>query len=422
MSRAVRTKWSQRSVAVGLVFFVTWHGAALLDAPRRTLVVLALYGFIIHVLLGKAYSLVPSYFDRELTVPWTPVLGLALTAPGTVALALAGWGLPAGTDPLIAAFGNVSWSLGVLIGIGGIGWSIRHNLTGAETATGEVNATRRDIDRVANAGMPIALTYLVAGAVIAGLAGIHPVFGPFGSSDLLPSLIGVDAARSHLLAAGGATLMLFAVGFRLLPRFAVADPPAHLHLIVLPCGAIAPALLVYGVSAIEQTHIAVQAFRAGAILEGVAILGFAWTIGTLLVRTDRDRVGFPAVGLGAAFGVVGVVFGVYFAFVGRPGPWIRAHLRTNLLGFLGLSIVGAAYQFYPPAVIKHRLAGDRQALLSIGLLGGGLTLQVLGLLRRSAGPHRLFSRLTSLGEAVSGLGALLVATLVIGLFVTRGEL
>jgi hypothetical protein len=56
-----------------------------------------------------------------------------------------------------------------------------------------------------------------------------------------------------------------------------------------------------------------------------------------------------------------------------------AHFRLNLLGSPGLTILGAPYQFYPPAVGQFRGGSDRTAFAPLGLLAGGLAVQVPGL-------------------------------------------
>jgi hypothetical protein len=405
MSRQRVTRWAQRSVAAGAALLVCWHLAALAGAPRRALVALALEGFVFHVVFGKAYSLVPSYFDRQLETAWVPAVQVPLTLAGTVLLAAGAWAGPGwaparvGVTPTLAAdLGGVLWALGAAVAVAGLAWTLRDNLTGAETATGGVNADRRSVDRVANAAVPFVLLYVLGGAYALAAPGLG-----------LPSPVdGYPPRASHLLAAGGAALLLFAVGFRLLPRFAVAEPPRGAAYAVLPAGVVAPALLAVGLPAGGLLH-------AGAGLEAVAVVGFAATVAALYRRTDRDRVGFPALLAGATAGVAAVALGLWMAVEGAVIGPARAHLRLNLLGLLGLHVVGAAYQFYPPAVGSHRLADDRTALASIGALAGGLAVQTGGLL---AGRRAVVAA----GEALGLAGAALFALLVVGLLLERGEL
>lgn len=89
--------------------------------------------------------------------------------------------------------------------------------------------------------------------------------------------------------------------------------------------------------------------------------------------------GFYAVLAGAASGVVAIGLRLWFAFNRQSSSLALAHLRLNLLGFLGLTIIGIAYQFYPPAVGAFPGASNRTALVSIASLASGLVAQVVGL-------------------------------------------
>ncbi|MEF8831598.1 MAG: hypothetical protein V5A23_08705, partial [Halobacteriales archaeon] len=215
MSRPLVTRWSQRSIAAGAGFLVVWHLAALAGAPSRALVAIALYGFVLQVVFGKAYSLVPSYFGRQYALPRLPAVQVTLSVAGAGLLVAGAW-LPATavSSPIadaaaVADAGAVLWAGGTLAFLAGMGWTLRGNLSGAETATGEANADRRPIDRVANAFVPVALSYLLAGTY----ATAAPAVGA-------PALLdGYPPRATHLLAAGFAALLLFAVGFRMFPRF-----------------------------------------------------------------------------------------------------------------------------------------------------------------------------------------------------------
>jgi hypothetical protein len=51
MAQATTSRWARRTVAVGVVALPVWQTAALLGAPRATLVALGLLGFVLHVAL-----------------------------------------------------------------------------------------------------------------------------------------------------------------------------------------------------------------------------------------------------------------------------------------------------------------------------------------------------------------------------------
>ena len=97
----------------------------------------------------------------------------------------------------------------------------------------------------------------------------------------------------------------------------------------------------------------------------IALFGaFAVAYWVAFARSDRSRIGFYGVLAGTLAGVAVVGLGLTFAVAGpRPGL-VALHYRLALLGFLGLSIVGVTYQFYPPSVCRFPLAGRALAALA----------------------------------------------------------
>jgi hypothetical protein len=393
MSAGGVTRWSQRFLATAALLLVAWQAATLAGLGRRVGVVLGVYGFVLHTVFGKAYALVPSYFDRQLAVPRAPAVQFPLSALGVVAMAA---GIVARV-PLLRAVGGLFWLAGAAVFVGAVGWTIRDNLTGAETGTWDADADRAGSDRVANAFVPVAVAYLLVGSYETAA-----VFGD-GVVVALPSLLGgYPPQATHLVAAGTAALVLFAVGFRLLLRFLVATPPRGAVSVVLPAAALGPALIAVGLPA-------GPAFVAGAALEAVAVLGFAATYWTLFARTDRDRVGLWGPLAGVTAGAVAALLGLHFALVAVTPGLATAHYRLMTTGLLGLSIVGTVYHFYPPAVGTLPGAGDRTALASIALLAAGLAVEVVGLAAASA-------LLATVGQSVGLLGAVTYASLLVGIF------
>jgi hypothetical protein len=389
MNTARVSQGSRGHVAAAALFLVMWQVAALAGASQQLGVVLGLYGFVLLTVAGKGYALVPSYFDRTLAYPGAPAVSLPLLSLGTVGLAVAPFG---GIPPVVGIAGAICWALGALVFVGTVGWTIRDNLTGRETGTGEVNIDRRWVDRTANAFVPVVLAYLVAGA-----------YETVAVSAALPTLTGRGmAGASHLLAAGGGALLVFAVGFRLLPRFLVSSPPVVLVTAILTAGAVGPALVAGNLWGGTW-------FRIGAAAESIAVIGFAIVYVLLFLRSERRRVGLYGPLVGVGMGSVGVALGAHFAFVGASPGWSIAHYRLNLLGFLGLTIVGVAYQFYPPAVGTFPGANDRTTLGSIGCLSAGVGIEAYGSL---AG----FDVSTVIGQFLALIGASLYAYLLLGLF------
>lgn len=376
---------------LGLVWFVCWQVAVATSMPRRTVVSLALYGFVFHVIFGKAYSLVPSYFERTLVSPWGPRLQLPFVGIGTPLLALEPW---LGQD--LAGIGAILWGLGVAIFVGTILVTVRTNLTGAATGTGEANAERRRVDRLGNAVVPVALAYLVLGA-----------YETVAVTTALPTLTdGLSHQATHLLAAGTATLLVFGIGSRLLPRFFVSRPPTVGVIGMVLAGAIGPALIVVGFARPRVLHL------GGGILL-VGLLSYAIVVGTLAWRRDRGRIGLYGVAMGAIGAVAGGTVGLLLAISVLPTSAVSVHYRLTLLGFLGLTVTGVLFQFYPPGIGGLPGISNRWAGIALGGLGSGLVLEVLGWAVR-------IPTVTTLGSISTVGGAVLVAWIVIGITIKHG--
>lgn len=390
---ATVSRWSRGFVAASACWFVVWQAAVVADAARRTTVTLALSGFVFHMVFGKAYALVPSYFDRELAVARAPLVHLPLAVVGTTLLAAASFSV---TAPELETVGAVLWAGGVSVFLAAIALTVRDNPLGRETGTSDHNAERRPVDRVANAAIPVVVGYLALGAY-------ETAATPLG----LPTLLGYPPATSHLLAAGTAALLVFAVGFRLLPRFLVVSAPRGAALAVLVPGAVGPAFLAWGVPSGPLLVV-------GAALETVAVVGFAVTFLWLFRASDRDRIGFYGVAAGVTVAVAAVGVGGYLALTGPDSTLVPVHYRSMLLGFLGLTIVGIAFQFYPPSVGRFPGAGDRLGGAVLAALTVGLASEVVGLLAAA-------DTATTTGRVLALAGAVGYAYLILGLFVQRAR-
>lgn len=384
--------WSRRYVLISVFALVCWQIGIVFGVPLRTEIVLAIFGFVLHMVFGKANALVPSYFDSELAFPQGIKIQFPLVVVGTTGLVVASLGI----GPVwLATAGAVLWCLGVAVFVGTLLSTIGRSLLKGETGTGEHNAERYRVDRLANSFVPVAFFYLIVGSYETAA-----IYAP------LPTLFGgMPAQASHLLAAGTAAVFVFALGFRLLPRFLVVYPPLWVVRIVLPTAAAGPILIAAGIST-------PQFLVVGAVLEAVAVCLFAAVFIWMFVRSDRRRVGFYGVLGGVTSGVVGIALGLSFAFYSTKTSLTTLHLRLNLLGFLGLTIVGLAYQFYPPSVGEFPGSSDRTALLSIFGICFGLLFHVGSLLGG-------FQEFISIGYLLSLAGTIVYAYLIVSAFVTR---
>ncbi|WP_144797332.1 hypothetical protein [Halorubrum depositum] len=403
---AAISRWSRRYVLVGAIAFCCWQAATVAGLPRRTAVALALFGFVFNVVFGKAYALVPAYFDAELVSERAPQVQFPFAVAGAACLAI---------DPLLgrglrvelAALGSVLWAIGVAVFVGSIAVTIGGPLRRGATGTGDHNADRRRVDRFANHFVPVVLLYLLAGTY-------ETVAGQTGA---LPPLIGVRAAATHLLAAGAATLLVVTLGFRLLPRFLGARPARWSAALVLPAAATAPGLIAVGF--VDERWLPI-----GAALMAIAMVGFALVVSGMWVRSDTRRIGLYALPPSAAFGVIGVLFGGHFALGGASAALIETHLRVNLLGFLGLMIVGTSFQFYPPRLGVFPGSSNRMASVTIATLGCGLGIEILGVVAPAIlGPATaaVSAEPIAFGRRLTLLGALGYAYLVASVFAARSN-
>ena len=384
------SRWSRRFVLVGAAFLVCWQVVVLAGGERQAGLLLGLLGFVFHTIFGKAYSLVPTYFDRTLATTRLLPLHLVFASAGTILLAFdAQYG-----NTLVGQGGAVLWASGVIVFLATLGWTLRDNLSGRETGTSEASANRRGVDRVANLFVPLALAYLAFGTyeLVAATTVVPPVFD------------GYAPRAVHLLATGTGALLVFALGFRLLPRFLVASPPRPLVWVVLSSGAVAPVILAASLPAGRW-------FRLGALLQSVAVVGFAVAVWVLYARSDRRRVGFYGVLACTVAGIAGIGLGVVFAFDQTTVDLVAAHRRLNVGGFLGLAIVGVSYQFYPPTVSSLPRTGDRTALAAVVLIFAGVLFEAAALaVGLDAG--------VPAGQLAVLIGACLHLSLLVGVFYT----
>lgn len=403
---ATVSRWARLFVAAGACWFVVATATQFLGAGRRVTVTLLLFGFVFHTIFGKAYSLVPSYFDSSLAFPRAPTLQFPFTVAGVATLAL-GWSR-FGTETDLIAVGAVSWTLGVAVFATTLAWTVRGNITGAATGTGDSATQRRQTDRLANATVSVAVLYLFVGSYLT-LATVTP----------LPSLLDGYVPRvSHLLAAGSATLFVFSLGFRLYPRFLTVESPSRAAPLVLISGAIGPLLLAVGLPT-------GSVLLAGAVVETTAVGAFAVTYNRLLRQSNRIRAGLYGVSLGTVFGTVGVILGGWMA-LDSSVILVETHYRTMLVGFLGTIIVGTTYQFYPPAVGTFRGATDRTARVVLTCLGVGIALGVVSGVAeivvpgvRIVGTEATFGTFGRIGDGAVFLGSVIHAGLILGLFADR---
>jgi len=128
MTHAERvSRWARRFVLVGATLLVVRQVGEVVGIARRTAVPLGVLGFVLHTVFGKAYALLPPYFDCDLATTRLMPVHLACSLAGTLLLAGAGGCRPStrirdrgrggwagGPDVLVLA-GRLAATLGVSV-------------------------------------------------------------------------------------------------------------------------------------------------------------------------------------------------------------------------------------------------------------------------------------------------------------------
>lgn len=402
MFRYAVGRWSRAFTAASLAFLVLWRTAAAASGlastdlfppwaasvspsvPHRSVVTLAVLGFVCHLVFGKAYLLVPSYYQRVHPPSRVPGVHLALTGAGALLLAA---GPLAGVPDAAADWGALAWAAGVAAFLG----SLARSLRGALAATGLLGDAATASERAAMAVLPVPFAYLAAGAY--GTVALHwPV----------PLAAAATPARvTHLYAAGLAALLVFALGVRLLPRFLDAEPTPLLTVPTLAAGAVGPGLLA---ASLWEGAL----FRVAAALETVAVTGFALQTAVVCARSDRRTVGLYGVLAGALVGVAGVVTAAGVAAGWVSPALVAAHASLALGGFLAVTALGFLVQFYPPAGGEGSTGANALTGAMLAAFGGGVALEAVGSV--AAGPGG--GEVAAGGTLVSLAGAVGIAGLV----------
>lgn len=369
-------------LAVGLGFVlagVLWLAVTGVTASSvvRSLLLLVLGGFTV-VIFGTSRMLIAGMAGRDVTGP----RGLAWAALGLAATgALGSWATWASSRVSLA--GSVAWALGLLIHVGIIALSARGpRLRGASADA---------IDPLRNR-----LVLVLDWASLA-FGGASALTIPFASAGALPWLSAI-----HLLLPGFVVLTLVAVACRVLPRLSgVAFPRWLLGALAatLPLG---PALLAWGVAW------GGAAFVAGAAIEATGLALFGGATLYALATSSRPRASFLALGASAISIVVGVLLGVQF--VVAPGTRMLgpAHGLLNVLGFVGLFVLGTSFEMYAPAIRAGLRAFRIQTRVTIGACAMGLSMTVGGSISSKEWPTQIGLLLYALGIGIHLAGVIAV--------------
>ncbi len=186
--------------------------------------------------------------------------------------------------------------------------------------------------------------------LVGPLHGAALLHGALGAVLLPFALLGTVATAPvlHLILLGFVTLTVFGVAAHILPRFTDAHYPYPALLVGAPTASLGPLLVAAGL--LWSTQLLVL----GAALAATGLLSLALGALVLLARAERRRSTLLAYGAGAASIVTGALLGSLLAS-GYAWPRILPlHATLNLLGFVGLFVLGASADLYAPSILRGR--------------------------------------------------------------------
>lgn len=331
--------------------------ASLLDA----LPLIATGGFVT-LIVGTTRMLLDGPADRNVAgarrLRWV-VLGL-LTA-GSIGLYL-------GADPpdAISAVAGTVWGVGLVIHVGIVLVTVRRPRRGASPSGADPGLQRwlGGLDAVA-------LMYAIAAAALV----------PLAWAGTIP-----QATAVHVLLLGFVTLTIVGVVGHVLPRFTQVALPKRVFLPALGPLAVGPALVAVAIAWVPKLlFVGAAVEAAGLVPIGVAVL---W----MLVGAERWRAPLASVAVGTSFLLVGVGLGVLFA-VDPASRWlVPLHGAINVLGFVGLFVLGFGVELYAPSIVpgpdRFKLqarVGTVCAIAGLGLMIVSFPLQVEVLVRIGLG-------------------------------------
>lgn len=302
--------------------------------------------------------------------------GFALLVVGTSRMLLAGtadvrlvaervWWLPGllvtvGSLGLYASFGGrLAWLRPSAI-VWGLGLALHVSLAGASLARRRRRATVRE-------GWPSAVaTVATLGYGLASAVAVVSVAF---------ELVGLFAAL-HLFLLGFVVLAVATVVLEVFPRFTGHGLPRAWAGPLAGALALGPALVAEGFEG------SALLLNVGAVLEAAGLMSLGGGLVWLVARSDRGRRSFVLYAAAGAHLVVGALVGAGMAIGHLPhrlGAW---HGGLNLLGFVGLVVIGAVMDLFAPALTpgSQSLELHERAVLAAALAGavGLLAAPVVG--------------------------------------------
>lgn len=305
-------------------------------AVLRAAFPLALGGFVVLV-VGTSRMLLAGTAGIPVAgrrVWWLPGL---LTAVGSLGLHVAFGGRPS-----LLAPSAIAWGLGLGLHAGLLGFSLARARGGLQIVE----------------GWPALLATIAAlGYGLAAAVAVPSV--ALASFSLLAAL--------HLVVTGFVVLAIAAVVLDVLPRFAGRELPNAW------CAAIAVTLALGPMLLAEGFHRSAPLLRYGALVEGLGLALLGGGLVWLVLGSERERISFLLYAVAGVAVLVGTILGVGIVLGWVPRAQAAWHGAVNLLGFVGLVVLGAVIDLFAPALSPgaEPLAVHNRAVVGLAVVGTG---------------------------------------------------
>lgn len=341
------------------------------------------------MIFGMAQQFVPLYAGRQLWSPRWAFVQVSLAVVGVAVM------LP---TPALEPVGFGLWLVSAVLFVLVFVRTLRSEKLPVRPAGRHPEYMQ--MDRLGTPMTVAAVLYLIAAS--AGFFLQSPSTAP-----LVPAVQAYYYSWLHVYNLGFIALMIFGVGFHLLPRFLDAVPNLRLAKVIVAMALPGPVMV-----AVTMPYLDVPAleflFAAFAFFEAVAAVLFATLVLDVWNRSEHRR---PASAFNATAGlwlILGVTFGALFGIFPTltATDWVPAHGWINFFGFAGFEILGVAHEVLPPFTSLGLPLSRRVTRIDFVLANVGLVLVVLAW-------GALVMGFATAGELVAVAGLLLLLSMAI---------
>ncbi|HEY9721639.1 MAG TPA: hypothetical protein V6D47_06475 [Oscillatoriaceae cyanobacterium] len=284
-------------------------------------------GFILPMIMGASYQLVPVVLLATIRNERLGKLGFWPYAAGAIAMVAGFWTW----TPGLLAVGGALVAVGLAIFLLTLVRSLARGMEFGEIAC---------------------YFFASLGALSAAAAsGLLRVAG-FAGALALPAPPNALTAHAALATLGCATLLIYGVAYRLVPMFAVGPENHRLgHPVFFTAGAGVGAIAV---GSLEQSPLAVA---LGMCASAVAACLWAWDVARLFRQRTRRKldVGLTYAAVAIAYLLAASLVALALAWGAPGGPRVTLALGLlGLVGWLGFAIVGYFHKILPFLAWYHR--------------------------------------------------------------------